>query len=78
MQVVTCGIERSSPALYPSRARAYLDKVGITKEHRFLEVSITAFQSIAFQELLLKLESDYTFGSFITLRHKISKERTSR
>lgn len=78
MQVVTCGIERSSPALCPSRARAYPDKVGITKEHRFLEVSITAFQSIAFQELLLKLESDYTFGSFITLHHKMSKERTSR
>ena len=63
MQVVTCGIERSSPALCPSRARAYLDEVGVTKEHRFLEVSITAFQSIAFQELLLKLESHFGFGS---------------
>lgn len=78
MQVVTCGIERSSPALCPSRARAYLDEVGVTKEHRFLEVPVTIPESAAFQELLLKLESDYTFGSFITLRHKMSKERTSR
>ena len=53
MQVVTCGIERSSPALCPSRARAYLDEVGVTKEHRFLEVPVTIPESAAFQELLL-------------------------
>lgn len=62
----------------PAHARNHLDEVGVTEEHCLLEVPATVPEPAALQELLLKLESGYTFRSIITLGHKMSKERTSR
>lgn len=62
----------------PAHARNHFDEVGVTEEHRLLEVPVAVPEPVALQELLLKLESDYTFRSTVTPRHKMSKERTSR
>ena len=41
-------------------------------------VLFVVFQSVAFQEMLLKLESYFTFGSIKTPRHNKSQELISR
>ena len=62
----------------PAYARDHLDEVGVAKEHRLFEVSVAAFQSVALQEMLLKLKSSFTFGSIITSRRKRSQEPISK
>ena len=62
----------------PAYARDHLDEVGVAKEHRLFEVSVAAFQSVALQEMLLKLKSSFTFGSIITPRRKRSQEPISK
>ena len=62
----------------PAYARDHLDEVGVAKEHRLLEVSVATFQSVALQEMLLKLKSSFTFGSIITPRYKKSQEPISK
>lgn len=62
----------------PAYARDHLDEVGVAKEHRLFEVSVAAFQSVALQEMLLKLKFSFTFGSIITPRRKRSQEPISK
>ena len=58
----------------PAHARDHFDEIGVAKEHRLLEVSVAALQSVALQEMLLKLKLSFTFGSITTPRRKRSQE----